>query len=163
MTDADILADAAMRALLVTLQVAAPVVVTVVAVALLVGADRQQPGAESALRKAIAGLAAGKPDYAILSDRMAEVTRRQLPALKNLMARLKCRAADTSDTPGTPEVLQIGLIEALAANDPNPPPEPPPDPNAWRELAAAYHVHHFKCPACKNVFTIFPIEAKIVG
>ena len=69
-------------------------------------------------------------------------------ALKNLMARLKCRAADTSDTPGTPEVLQIGLIEALAANDPNPPPEPPPDPNAWRELAAAYHAHHFKCSTC---------------
>ncbi len=28
------------------------------------------------------------------------------------------------------------------------PPEPPIDPNAWRELAAAYHHHHFKCPAC---------------
>ena len=66
-------------------------------------------------------------------------------ALKNLMARLKCRAADTSDTP---EVLQIGLIEALAANDPNPAPEPSSDPNAWRELAAAYHAHHFKCSTC---------------
>ena len=40
------------------------------------------------------------------------------------------------------------LIEALAANDPNPPPEPPPDPNAWRELAQAYHAHHFKCSTC---------------
>ena len=69
-------------------------------------------------------------------------------ALKNLMARLQRRAADTSDTPGTPEVLQIGLIEALAANDPNSPPEPPTDPNAWRELAAAYHAHHFKCSTC---------------
>ena len=35
-----------------------------------------------------------------------------------------------------------------AANDPNPPPEPPPDPNAWRELAQAYHAHHFNCSAC---------------
>ena len=35
-----------------------------------------------------------------------------------------------------------------AANDPNPPPEPPADPNAWRELAAAYHAHHVHCPAC---------------
>ena len=76
-------------------------------------------------------------------------------ALKNLMARLQRRAActpDTADTPhcfaDTPEILQIGLIEALAANDPNPDPEPPPDPNAWRELAAAYHAHHFKCIAC---------------
>ena len=40
------------------------------------------------------------------------------------------------------------LIEALAANDPNPPPEPPADPNAWRELAQAYHAHHFNCSAC---------------
>ena len=31
---------------------------------------------------------------------------------------------------------------------PNPAPEPPTDPNAWRELAAAYHQHHFKCPVC---------------
>ena len=28
------------------------------------------------------------------------------------------------------------------------PAEPPIDPNAWRVLAAAYHAHHFKCPAC---------------
>ena len=63
-------------------------------------------------------------------------------ALKNLMARLKCRATDT------PEILQIGLIEALAANDLNPDPEPPPDPNAWRELAQAYHAHHFGCSTC---------------
>ena len=24
----------------------------------------------------------------------------------------------------------------------------PPDPNAWRELATAYHLHHFKCSTC---------------
>ena len=35
-----------------------------------------------------------------------------------------------------------------AANDPNTDPEPPPDPNAWRELAQAYHAHHFKCSTC---------------
>ena len=33
-----------------------------------------------------------------------------------------------------------------AANDPLP--EPPTDPNAWRELAAAYNLHHFACPTC---------------
>lgn len=38
------------------------------------------------------------------------------------------------------------LIEALAANDPVP--EPPADPNAWRELAQAYHEHHFGCSTC---------------
>ena len=33
-----------------------------------------------------------------------------------------------------------------AANDPAP--EPPADPNAWRELAEAYHDHHFNCATC---------------
>ena len=33
-----------------------------------------------------------------------------------------------------------------AANDPAP--EPPADPNAWRELAQAYHQHHLNCKTC---------------
>lgn len=38
------------------------------------------------------------------------------------------------------------LFEFLqAANDI----EPPTDPNAWREMAAAYHHHHFQCPTCQ--------------
>ena len=55
---------------------------------------------------------------------------------------------DTSDTPcfvDTPAIMQIGQL-GEAVNDPAP--EPPTDPNAWRELAAAYHLHHFKCSAC---------------
>ena len=40
----------------------------------------------------------------------------------------------------------LPVAEKLA--EPNPAPEPPLDPNAWRELAAAYHRHHFKCPVC---------------
>ena len=49
-------------------------------------------------------------------------------------------------------VASIGVplqkIEALspAANDPAL--EPSTDPNAWRELATAYHLHHFKCCTC---------------
>ena len=27
--------------------------------------------------------------------------------------------------------------------------EPPADPGAWRELARAYHLHHFECGTCK--------------
>ena len=38
------------------------------------------------------------------------------------------------------------LIEALAAN--NPDFEPSQSPSDWRELAAAYHAHHFGCPVC---------------
>ena len=26
--------------------------------------------------------------------------------------------------------------------------EPPTDPGAWRELARAYHLHHFECVTC---------------
>ena len=38
------------------------------------------------------------------------------------------------------------LIEALAAN--NPDFEPSQNPSDWRELAAAYHGHHFGCLVC---------------
>ena len=27
-------------------------------------------------------------------------------------------------------------------------PDPPMDPSDWKELAAAYHAHHFNCPTC---------------
>ena len=42
------------------------------------------------------------------------------------------------------------LIDWLtAANDAaSHAPEPPDNPQDWRELAAAYHEHHFKCPMC---------------
>jgi len=96
-------------------------------------------------------------------------------ALKNLMMRLQCRAADTLDTsvknmgyqrkapihagctldtPDTPcfvDTPAIVQIEPLgeAVNDlATEPPEPPTDPHAWRELATAYHLHHFKCSTC---------------
>ena len=40
----------------------------------------------------------------------------------------------------------LKYFSVFAANDSEP--EPPSDPNAWRELAAAYHAHHFNCPTC---------------
>ena len=94
--------------------------------------------------------------------------------VKSLMARLQSRAADTPDTlekivgyqrkarihagctPDTPDTscfidtratLQIEPF-AEAVNDPSPLPEPPADPNAWRELAQAYHDHHIVCGTC---------------
>jgi len=78
---------------------------------------------------------------------------------------------DTSDTPllnNTHEDAQIGQF-GEAVNDPagfspdgqenlrkpvivavadDPGPEPPFDPDAWRELAEAYHAHHFSCAYC---------------
>jgi len=36
---------------------------------------------------------------------------------------------------------RLELADALQA-------EPPDNPQDWKELAAAYHEHHFKCPMC---------------
>jgi CubicO group peptidase (beta-lactamase class C family) len=47
-----------------------------------------QPGSEAALRHAIAGIAAGNPDYAALTPAMADLTRTQLPALQGVLQRL---------------------------------------------------------------------------
>ena len=92
--------------------------------------------------------------------------------VKSLMARLQSRVADTPDTsekntgyqckapihagctPDTPDTPRFADTPAIvqtgqlgeAVNDPAP--EPPTDPNAWHELATAYHLHHFKCSAC---------------
>ena len=53
-------------------------------------------------------------------------------------------------TPDLRELVKANksaLVDWLqAANDPAP--ELPADPNAWRELATAYHLHHFKCVVC---------------
>ena len=40
----------------------------------------------------------------------------------------------------------LKYFSVFAANDPEP--GPPADPNAWKELVAAYHAHHFNCPTC---------------
>jgi len=40
----------------------------------------------------------------------------------------------------------LKYFSIFAANDPAP--EPPSDPNAWKELAEAYHAHHFSCAYC---------------
>lgn len=50
----------------------------------------------------------------------------------------------------------VGLVTNLPVTTPvtsqtpvsTEPAEPPADPNAWRELATAYHLHHFTCPTC---------------
>ncbi len=41
------------------------------------------------------------------------------------------------------------LIAWLTANEAaSHAPEPPDNPQDWRELAAAYHTHHFRCQTC---------------
>lgn len=62
-------------------------------------------------------------------------TRGDLPAVNDL-------ASAERDAPGS---LTKPVIET-EVNDPAP--EPPADPNAWRDLAATYHAHHFKCSTC---------------
>jgi CubicO group peptidase (beta-lactamase class C family) len=55
------------------------------ALAARVKTQKPQAGAQGALRKSIAGLASGEPDYTIYNEAMAAVTKQQLPALKNLI------------------------------------------------------------------------------
>jgi hypothetical protein len=50
----------------------------------------------------------------------------------------------TIATVATVATVAVAKRDELAANDP----EPPSDPQAWRQLAAAYHAHHFNCPTC---------------
>ncbi len=47
-------------------------------------------------------------------------------------------------TVATVATVAVAKRDELAANDP----ETPSDPQAWRELAAAYHAHHFICQTC---------------
>lgn len=54
-------------------------------------------------------------------------------------------------TVATVATLAVAKREELAANDPMPAAQEQPSlPTAstWRELASAYHLHHFKCPTC---------------
>ena len=93
-------------------------------------------------------------------------------SLKSLMQNLKNQAAVTPVTPEkttglqpkpawieactlvtpvTPPLLDARAITQIrqfgeAVNDPAP--EPHADPATWRELATAYHAHHFKCSTC---------------
>ena len=46
------------------------------------------PGSEAALRKMVADLGAGKPDYDSMSPRLAEATRQQLPGLQSMISKL---------------------------------------------------------------------------
>ena len=46
------------------------------------------PGAEKALRRNIAELLAGEPDYDLMSPRIAGVTRQQLPNLHQMIKEL---------------------------------------------------------------------------
>jgi CubicO group peptidase (beta-lactamase class C family) len=55
-------------------------------VAKRVQAQTQSPGSEAALRRAIAELQAGTPDYDRMSPEFAALTRQRLPQLKSLLA-----------------------------------------------------------------------------
>lgn len=49
---------------------------------------------------------------------------------------------------GDPTVPTVPTQSAIFADFETPIPEPAVDPATWRELAAAYHAHHFSCPEC---------------
>ncbi len=51
-------------------------------------AQTQSPGTEAALRRSIRELQQGEPNYNMMSAQVAEVTRQQLPQLKNAVAQM---------------------------------------------------------------------------
>jgi len=58
-------------------------------------------------------------------------------------------APDSAHPPsGGPNTTEARYSRSATTAPPTPTPEPPADPNAWRELAQAYHGHHFRCTAC---------------
>lgn len=64
-----------------------------------------------------------------------------------LMANL-ANAANLANEYEPDPVSQLAELAALAISHDENALEPPADPNAWRELAQAYHAHHFNCPQC---------------
>ena len=46
------------------------------------------------------------------------------------------------------DALTHALKFELQEVSPAIPPDPPVNPRDWKELAAAYHAHHFNCPTC---------------
>ena len=55
----------------------------------------------------------------------------------------------TQDDLPKPLPVEVLVEEYRLFSKLQPLPEPPPDPQAWRELAAEYHRHHFKCHTCQ--------------
>ena len=56
-------------------------------------------------------------------------------------------SADLRDLIRSSKALLINWLttaEVAASHAPN----PPVNPQDWKELAAAYHAHHFNCPTC---------------
>lgn len=77
------------------------------------------------------------------------------PDLRNLIRCNKAVLLDwllteaTNDPGGSDPDFQENLQKPeMTAEADDPAPEPPTDPNAWRELAWAYHEHHFGCSTC---------------
>lgn len=94
------------------------------------------------------------------------------PILPTSSDGVVCRVSNESDRPENPgpeidgwvaldteywcetrTAMNTGDIDAVPALQPvelrpHPPKKLPSDPMDWREPAAAYHAHHFGCPAC---------------
>ena len=66
------------------------------------------------------------------------------PAIFATSAPIDLSTIATIATIATVATVAVAKRDELPANDP----EPPSNPQAWRELAAAHHAHHFKCSTC---------------
>lgn len=98
---------------------------------------------KSANDKLLTANAANAANFANESGKTVAQISKKSPKLAGLAGlavsrQLNCTVQGVPSSTQPPDLVQ----------PPNPAPEPPTDPNAWRELAAAYHAHHFKCPVC---------------
>jgi len=76
-------------------------------------------------------------------------------AVKRLIEPLRQHKADLirwfTENDDLPQPLprEVLVEEYRLFSKLQPLPEPPADPQAWRELAQAYHHHHFNCHTCQ--------------
>ncbi len=135
--------------------------VTVATVATVAVANSQKQVVPVTPCKPLEWLIGAKPiDPAVVAARLHETAMRVCdhygdgPEARNAMAQ---------SIRETPEHLRADLLEHYGFSrarglvapavpvtaDPSPPSEPSPDPAQWRELAQAYHRHHFDCQQCQ--------------
>lgn len=136
---------------------------TVATVATVAVANSPKQAVSATPRRPLEWLIGAKPvDPSVLTARLHDAAMR---ACDHYGDGPEARDAMAQSIRETPEHLRADLLEhygfsrsqepaapavpAVLVVDPAPPSDPSPDPAQWRELAQAYHRHHFGCHQCR--------------
>lgn len=76
------------------------------------------------------------------------VVEKLTPTLRQHKSELIAWFTQNDDLP-QPLPREVLMEEYRLFSKLQPLPEPPPDPQAWKEMAQAYHAHHFNCHTCQ--------------